>query len=229
MRRTSRSLLIIGVVAAMAVAGTVFAYAGGWALADNTTSLTAKVAKMPRGVEPSVAKQGGQAVVSWSAQEIAPGSFMDHYLVIAHPVGAPAKPEITRTVAASGGVAESVAFSGAELAGGTWNWTITPRFRDWTGEAGRKSRNLRFAAVAPAREAAPSASPSTAPSGSPSPAVSSSAPKVTASPVPKQSSKEPAQEPERESETSAPAESAGPPPSPVESTSGEVKPPPTDQ
>lgn len=234
MRRSTKALVVVGVVTLMGLAGTVFAYAGGWILPDNRATLAASVAKMPRGVEPSVAKQSGQAVVSWTAQEIVPGSLMDHYVVTAHHVGAPARPDIARTVAASGNPAESVAFAGTELAGGTWNWTITPKFREWIGAAGRRSRNVVFPAVPVARPADPSApavvtpipGPGSKPgaSGSPSPATSSSAPAIGPSPA-----NGGTKAPEKRTETPEPVKSADPPPQPVESSSGEVAAPPADR
>ncbi|WP_328462196.1 hypothetical protein OHA21_34580 [Actinoplanes sp. NBC_00393] len=149
MRRAGKVLLVAGVVAALGATGTVFAYAGGWTLPDNPGSYTVKVAGMPRGVEPSVAKQGLQAVVTWSAQEMAPGVLMDHYAITAHSVSDPPRPDVTHTVAASGGPVESVTFTAAEVAGGKWRWTVVPRFRNWTGEESRRSQRLAFAAPAP--------------------------------------------------------------------------------
>jgi hypothetical protein len=231
MRRAHRSLLVVIVVAAMGVCGTVFAYAGGWALADNTAALTAKVARMPRGVEPSVAKQNGEAVVTWTAQELTPGSLMDRYVVTAHRVGGSAKPDVTRTVTASGAATEVATFTAGELAAGTWNWTVTPKFRDWTGDVSRKSRNLTFPAVPSPRQAAPESAP-TSPTGTPAvpgstagtSAEGTSTAGTSGSPAPSGTTIAPQKKPETR-ETS-PAEPAEPAPQPVESTSGEVEPPP---
>jgi hypothetical protein len=218
------------VVVAMAAGGTVLAYAGGWIIPDNKASLAAGVAKMPRGVEPSVAKQSGQAVISWTAQEIAPGTLMDHYVVTAHHVGTPAEPGIARTVAASGNATESVTFTGTELAGGTWNWTITPRFREWIGATGRKSRNLVFPAAPVARSANPSgavaAPPTPGSGGGPSPVTSSPTPAVKKSP-----DDDGTEVPEKQPDTATPepVKSEDPPPQPVESGSGEVAEPPAEK
>ncbi|MEU4428124.1 hypothetical protein AB0F81_46505, partial [Actinoplanes sp. NPDC024001] len=146
MKRAGALLLTTGAAAALGVSGTMVAHAGGWTLPDNPLSFTARVAKMPRGVEPSVAKQAGQAVVTWSAQEIAPGVRMDHYAVTAHSTSDPPRPDVTHTVAADGGPVESVTFTAGEVAGGGWRWTIVPRFRSWTGEPSRMSRRLAFKA-----------------------------------------------------------------------------------
>jgi hypothetical protein len=222
MRRTGRSLLVGGVAAALGVIGTVFAYAGGWALADNTASFTVKVAKMPRGVEPSVAKQSGRAVVTWTAQELTSGSLMDHYVVTAHRVGAPGKPDIARTVAASGTATEVVTFTATELASGTWHWTVVPKFRDWTGTASRTSRNLTFPAAPALRPTAPGA-PSTPSSGGPVTPGSSPAPGGTAT-TPEKKPETTAPGPARSTEPPGPVEPA---PQPVESTSSDVEPPPS--
>jgi hypothetical protein len=211
MRRAGKALLIGGVVVALGAAGTVYAYAGGWTV-DGQASFTAKVAKMPRGVEPSVAKQSGQAVVSWSAQEIVEGAPMDHYVVTAHSVSEPPRPDIARTVPAAGNATESVTFTVAEVAGGKWRWSVTPRYRVWTGESSRLSERLNFPAAPAARVAASTPPPApvdgeviTPPR---SPATTTSPP---ASPTPERTSASPAAEPDPETPPPAPAGSAAPP------------------
>lgn len=146
MRRTGKTLLIGVVVAALGAAGTVYAYAGGWTV-EGELVYSAKAAKMPRGVEPSVTKRSRQAVVTWGAQQIAPGVWMDHYVVTAHSDSTPPKPDVTRTVAAAGEPVESLAFAAADVAGGGWRWTITPRFRNWSGQKSPSSRRLSFPEV----------------------------------------------------------------------------------
>ncbi|WP_203824291.1 hypothetical protein [Actinoplanes palleronii] len=185
MRRTGRLLLVGAVALSLGVAGTVYAYAGGWTVTSAPTRFTAKVVKMPRGVEPSVTKQSGQAVVSWSAQEIAPGVRMDHYLVVAHSVAEPPQPDVTRAVAAGGSTTESVTFGTGEMAGGKWRWTITPKYREWTGEPSKLSPRLAFPA-APAAPADPAviAAPAVPPA---SPSVSAPTPEAgdtSTAPVP---------------------------------------------
>lgn len=222
-----RLLLTLGVIAAMGAAGTVMAHAAGWVLPDNHASLIAGVAPMPRGAKPRVAPQNGQAVVSWTAQQIAPGSLMDHYIVTAHHVGDADRPNITRLIAASGATTESATFASTELAGGTWYWTTAPRFREWTGPASEKSRDLPFAERPVERSAAPSKPPATAPPGSPSPGVSSSAPVVRESPTVEGTITVPDKQPE--TTTPDPVRSADPPPLPVESTGSGVEAPPAAQ
>ncbi|GIE27675.1 hypothetical protein Ait01nite_007200 [Actinoplanes italicus] len=230
MRRSAKFLLMVAVVIAMGTGGTVLAYAGGWILPDNKATLAAGVAAMPRGVKPSVAKQSGQAVVVWPAQEIAPGSLMDRYVVTAHHTGASTKPDIARTVVASGNATESVTFTGAELAGGTWNWTIRPKFQEWIGAASGKSHNLAFPVAPVARSATPgdsaTASPTSGSSRSPATVVSSSRPAAMKSPA-SDGTKAPEKQPE--TTTPEPVKSDGPPPQPFESSSGEAPEPPAEK
>ncbi|BCY14874.1 hypothetical protein [Actinoplanes sp. L3-i22] len=199
MRRAGRILLIGAVVGSLGVAGTVFAYAGGWIVTGKPTRLTANVAKMPRGAEPSVAKQGSDAVVSWSAQEIAPGVRMDHYVVTAHSVDEPVQPDIARTVTAGSGPAETVVFAAAEVAGGKWRWSVVPKYRDWTGEASKPSQRLVFPALPAAQVAALPAPDPGAKAGSTAPTPGASAQSTPASGA----TTGPAQEEEKTSPTPA--------------------------
>ncbi|GAA2869384.1 hypothetical protein Acy02nite_41250 [Actinoplanes cyaneus] len=167
--------MIVAVVASLGVAGTVLAYAGGWVVSVGPARLTANVATMPQGVEPSVARQDGQAVVSWSAQEIAPGVRMDHYVVTAHSADDPPRPDIIHTVGAGRGPAETLVFTMAEMTGGKWRWSVAPKYRGWTGEMSRLSQRLVFpAAPAPRVAATPGKGPATKPA--PATAAASGAP-----------------------------------------------------
>ncbi|GAA2614338.1 hypothetical protein [Paractinoplanes durhamensis] len=143
MNRRVAYLVVAATVGAMGVAGTLYAYAS-WAVPSLPVTVKVRTEKMPRGVTPSVTKQGGDAVVSWSAQEIGPGSTMDHYVVTAHSVDTPPLPDITRTVTASGGATETVIFGAAEVAGGKWYWTTVPKLRLWVGTESGKSDRLKF-------------------------------------------------------------------------------------
>ncbi|MFF5079853.1 hypothetical protein ACFY36_22605 [Actinoplanes sp. NPDC000266] len=215
-----RRLLLIGTVAAaLGVAGTVVAYAD-WSVPASELTVTARVAAMPRGVTPSAAKQNGQAVVSWSAQELVPGVRMDHYVVTAHSVGAPARPDLTHTVAASGAATESVTFAVDAVAGGKWYWTIVPRYATWTGAEGRKSQQLSFPgkpATAPAPAPAPAAGVAAAvaaPVPAPATVVTTS---PTAEPAPAEAVTSPPAAREPEPESTVPVTTPpDPPPSPAE-------------
>ncbi|GIM91236.1 hypothetical protein [Paractinoplanes toevensis] len=150
MSRGAKQLVIAVVAVALGVGGTAFAYAGGNWTVPGEAMMTATVARMPRGVPPSVAGQNGRAVVSWSAQEIAAGVLMDHYVVTAHSVDEPPLSDVTRMVAASGGTTETVIFGATERLGGWWYWTVTPRYRGWTGTESGRSQRLRFTGTPPA-------------------------------------------------------------------------------
>ncbi len=195
MRRLPTTLAVATTAALLGTAGTVLAYADGWTLSDGKATFTLKVAKMPRGVTPSAAKQGKTAVVSWSAQEIAPDVRMDHYVITAHSVSEPPLPDVTRTVTASGGNTESVTFTAAQVAGGRWHWTIVPKFRSWTGAESGTSQRLTFPATTKAEAATDAAAEAAvAPAGMPAPKASSPA-KAPADPPAPDSPSSPATEP----------------------------------
>ncbi|GIF24569.1 hypothetical protein BJ973_008048 [Actinoplanes tereljensis] len=173
MKPGGKPLVIAVIAVALGAGGTAFAYAGGSWTVPGQAAMTAKVAGMPRGVVPSAAKQGDRAVISWSAQEIGDGVLMDHYVVTAHHVGEPQRPDITRKVAASGEATEVVTFGAAELVGGRWYWTIMPLYRGWTGAVSGRSQRLRFTAAPPADTA-------DAPAAAPEPPMITTAPATTA-------------------------------------------------
>jgi hypothetical protein len=193
MRRAIEYAVVAAAVAALGIGATVLAYAD-WTVPVRLVATEARAATMPRGVPPKVAKLGSLAVVSWSAQDLAPGLPMDHYLVTAHSMDSPSLPDIARDCVATGARTQSVTFSGAELAGGLWYWTIGPEFRLWRGAGSGRSRRLAFRAepaaesvavvAAPMPESAPTPdravpAPAPSPSNSPSP---SAAPSASASP-----------------------------------------------
>src|SRR3954451_12338973 len=146
MRQFVKRCVIAAALVALGIAGTAMAYAD-WTLPAGRHTVTANVVKMPRGTAPSVAKQAAKAIVSWSAQEVAPGVRMDHYIVMAHSTEDRPLRDVIHTIAATGGDSESVSFAAAEVAGGRWVWTIVPKFRLWTGAESGKSRGLTFPEV----------------------------------------------------------------------------------
>jgi hypothetical protein len=137
-RRGVRTGFLLATVGAMSIGGTMVAYAD-WTVPSPAAKATVRAATVPRGVTPSAAVQGGNAVVSWSAQEIEPGLPMTGYVVTAHSVDATPSPDIARTVVGTGSSTGSAVFTGSELAGGKWKWAITPAFGSWTGPEGRLS------------------------------------------------------------------------------------------
>ncbi|GID25380.1 hypothetical protein [Paractinoplanes brasiliensis] len=185
MRRAGRYAVVGAVLVVSGVLGTYLAYAN-WSLPASAVKVTMKAAQMPRGVKPSVAKQSGAAVVSWSAQEIAAGVKMDRYTVTAHRQDKPAESAIVREVTASGGPTESVIFTPAQVEGGVWRWTVTPHFASWTGAAGGLSNRLTFD-PAPAAKLVNAPVPTTGVTTIPAPTpsvVSTSKPATTRSAAP---------------------------------------------
>ncbi|MBB4696870.1 hypothetical protein [Paractinoplanes abujensis] len=172
------------------VAGTLVANAE-W-LIGASADAKVRATKMPKGVKPSVAEQNKGAVVSWSAQEIAPGVKMDRYTITAHSQGAPARAAIVRRVDSTGGESQSITFAADEVAGGTWRWTVRPHFASWTGAESGLSSALKFdpapsarpADVVAPRPVAPSATtaPVTQPTAEPSRAPTKPAAPVEAPP-----------------------------------------------
>jgi hypothetical protein len=180
MRNGTRHLLVGSTAVTVALAGTL-AVNASWSI-PGASAVKARSAAMPRGEEPEVTKRTQTALVSWDRQEIAPGSPMDHYIVTAHHVGATIKPDITRTVPASGDPIESVIFTTEEMAGGTWRWTVTPKLHLWVGLPSKESRPLTFPAGPAAKSVSPAAS---APlSGSSVSRVPPPTPRTSSSPAP---------------------------------------------
>ena len=229
MRNSTRYLLTVSAATVFAFAGTLAVYAD-WSV-PGTTTVETHAAAMPRGEKPEVTKQPGAVVVTWGRQEIAPGAPMGRYVVTARRAGA-GRPDITRTVKTTGGPTESVTFAAAELAGGTWQWTIAPGLHGWTGDEGPKSEALTFAGAPAARQVSPSAAaPTTVEPVAPSPATTSTpaptrpgASGGAARPsTPAGNGKEP--EPRTTTTTpAAPVEATAP--EPIESESNAVEPPP---
>jgi hypothetical protein len=174
--------LVVTVAVALVSAGTLTAHAA-W-LVPGPVGLKIRTAQMPRGVTPSVAEQDRQAIVSWSAQQIAPGTAMQRYVITAHSVDRPPLADVVHTVVATGADAQSTVFAASEVAGGNWYWTLAPTFEAWVGRESRRSGRLGFP-VAPAavsRIAVPSTAPSptVTPTTSPAPSVAP----TTTSPTP---------------------------------------------
>jgi hypothetical protein len=143
-RRAVAFPLVGATVVAVAISGTLFAYAN-WTI-PGTADVKTRVLTMPRGVTPSVAKHGTQAIVSWSTQELTDDVPMQRYVVTAHPADGP---PVIHTVTAADGLTQSTTFTTAELAGARWYWTLTPAFATWTGEPSKKTDKLTFPAAAP--------------------------------------------------------------------------------
>ena len=210
MKRFSRPVILGAAVLAFGIAGTAMAYA--WIVPAKNTDVRIRAAKMPTGVTPSASIQNGQAVVSWSAQEILPGIKMTSYVVTAHDVSA-THPAVSHTVTSVGGSTDSSTFTAAELASGRWKWTIIPKFQKWTGDEGKQSSSITFP-IAPATVLADAVTAVTAakttPVDAPTAATAESAPNPLPSPSTTRTPENAVEEPAVDPTTSAPDRSAEP-------------------
>jgi hypothetical protein len=136
---SKRSLVAVATLAIIA-GGTVVARASWVVPASMVTE--ARTAAMPEGAAPSVAKQRGNVLVTWSAQEIVPGVRIQKYVVTAHSADNPPAADVVRTVAATSADTQSATFSGAEVMSGKWYWTLVPKFEQWIGDESKKSEKL---------------------------------------------------------------------------------------
>jgi hypothetical protein len=188
MRRIVTAGLLAGATAAVVVGGTLVSYAS-WIVPGPAAPGKAAALSMPAGVTPDSEIRAGKTVVTWKAQTIIPGVRMTAYLVTAHDTDRTPRRSITRSVTASGSDRLSAVFSTAELTGGRWRWTVTPKLRSWTGAEGPLSDPALHLAVptpatAPAKaETAGDASRATVSSpAAPTPAADTSA-EPTAAPA----------------------------------------------
>jgi cell division septation protein DedD len=174
--------LVVTVAVALVGAGTLTAHAA-W-LVPGPVGLKIRTVQMPRGVTPSVAEQDRRAIVSWSAQHIAPGTAMQRYVITAHSVDRPPLADVVHTVVATGADARSTVFAAGEVAGGTWYWTLVPTFESWVDKESKRSGTLGFPAAPDdvSRIAAPSTAPS--PTGTPTASPAPSVAPPTTPPVP---------------------------------------------
>jgi hypothetical protein len=222
MRRAVRRVILVGATVAMGAAGTLTAYAN-WST-PGTATVRGRVAAMPQGVEPSVAKDGKAAVVSWSSQEIAEGADMTAYVITAHSVDtSPAKPNVVHTVTATNSGTHSVTFTAGELAGGSWKWTLTPKFHTWTGAESPPTKKLTFPAAEPATSLVAQTTDPTPPTSASTSSAARSQPGAAPKPAapPEETTPAPAEEPKSEEPKSEEPTKAPDPtePSPAESSS----------
>jgi hypothetical protein len=199
-RRTIRYLTVGSVALGLGIAGTFVAYAQ-WSI-PGQAALRVTTAAIPAGGTPTAKKQGDKVVVTWPAQEIAPGVSMQKYVVTAHDSQAPARPDVVHTVAAG---TETAAFTVAELGSGRWSWAVAPKFQLWSGAEGPRSTSTvtiaagqptaLLAAAAPATIAG--SAPGTGKAATPTdPAPATATTRTTATtPVPEATSEKPKTEP----------------------------------
>jgi hypothetical protein len=206
MKSLTKKLIIATATLALVGTGTMIAQAS-WTI-PGTAKVKAKAAAMPRGAVPSAAKQGGNALISWSAEEIAPGVRMQTYVVTAHSADDPPRADIARTVTATSADTLSATFGGSVLTGGKWYWTLVPKYALWAGAESKKSDKLTFPAAADSRSVtslvADSAPQAAAPAPSTTtPAAAADPPKET-DPAPPVAATPPAETPKPVEQTSSP-------------------------
>jgi hypothetical protein len=129
---------VVAISAAVASAGAVVAYAN-WTVPSKPIGFTVKSVDMPRGVRPSVAKNGTDAVVSWSPQDIDPGTPIQTYIVKRRNAD-------NDSLAATFPRTAAVTVTEKNVAAGKWYWTITPAFALWAGTESKASEKLKFQA-----------------------------------------------------------------------------------
>jgi hypothetical protein len=224
-RRAIRYLTVGSVAVGLGIAGTLVAYAQ-WSI-PGQAALQITTTAMPAGETPTAKRQPAAVVVTWPAQQIAPGVNMQSYVVTAHDTATSPRPDIARTVAAG---TETATFTLAELGSGTWSWGIAPKFHLWSGAEGPRSAPPITVAAAPPSAllavAAPAKIPTSAPAtGKPAPPAATVAtdPAPATTPTPEATSAKPKADPT----TSAPGN-----PEKVEKTvepekTGTAKPEPT--
>jgi hypothetical protein len=223
-RRYVVTLISAGAALAIAAGGTAIA-SSTWFVPKAQVTLRIKSVQMPAGRAPSASSLGGNAVVSWSAQEIAPGVLMQQYIVSAHDTNK-TNPlaNVVHTVTASGATTDSTTFTAAELAGAKWQFGIIPKFELWTGPEGKLSKDrVSFPAAPSAGVLAAIVAPAPDPGAPPTAVPAAAAPKpdtTTFEQVTGQPTADPTMSAPEESQT------AGPDPSPSEAAS-EVDPVPS--
>lgn len=184
MQSPLRSVLVAVGAATVLAVGTVQAFAG-WSTTAPPKAVIGSTASMPRTDAPTAVARKGAAVVTWETQTIS-NRPMTQYIVTGYSVAKPAGKTIRRTLNATPGVAQSEAFAAKDVRGGTWQWTITPKFRSWTGSESGRSNTCVFPSATPADDVTAATDP---PSPSPTAAGTKKPAGVTAPTTPKPDAK----------------------------------------
>ncbi len=210
MKPPAKKLVLAATTLALIGAGTMVAQAS-WTV-PGTAQVKAEATAMSRGSAPSVAKQNGGALVSWSAQEMVPGVRMQKYIVTAHSADDPPRADIVSTITATSADTLSAAFTGSVLAGGKWFWILVPEYELWAGAESKKSDKLAFPAAADSPSVTSLVADSSPQSADPTPIVTTptSASDVDTPTTPKQApatvaTAPPDEKPQPAEQTSSPA------------------------
>jgi hypothetical protein len=213
--------LVIGVAGAVALGGTLYAFAG-WAPPPTAAVIRLHAVAMPPGNTPSVEKRATNALLRWVPNRLAPGVAAQSYVVTRHGHGGAV--EVCRVTMA--GCTEK------NVPDGKWSWTVRPVFETWVGEDSAPTAVLTFGdgvakpdALAPVLPDAALAAPmpvassalSTAPTGTTPAPASPAKPPTTPTDSPTSPTPDVFPAPDQAESPSgdpAPAESALAPPSP---------------
>jgi hypothetical protein len=209
MKHLTKLTLVVGTAAAVTFGGSVYAFAD-WVVETPPTVLKMRVAAMPAGNAPSVAKNGKNAAIDWVGNKVVAGVPAESYIVTRFGAGKP--------VVVCDHVAETSCKDKA-VPGGTWTWKVQPVFKSWIGQHSPASVALIFSGPPPAAAelvgatspAVPAPTPGATATGGSKPGGGTGV--ITSPPVPTGPAKSPvATEPEQE-------EVNPPPLAPEESTS----------
>jgi hypothetical protein len=217
MKHMTKLALVVGTAAAVTFGGSVYAFAG-WIVETPPTVLKMRVAAMPAGNAPSVAKNGKNATIDWVGNKIVAGVPVESYIVTR--LGTGDSVVVCDHVTAT-------ACKDKAVPTGTWTWKVQPVLRTWIGEYSPHSVPLTFSGPPPTAAelvsatspAAPAAAPGAATPGSgtvgvPSPPASSVSTKPPVPPEPEQ---------EEPDEPSPPLAEESTPAEPAPSTSGSAE------
>jgi hypothetical protein len=220
MKHLTKLTLVVGTAAAITFGGSLYAFAD-WSIETPPVVLKMRVAAMPAGNAPSVAKNGKNAAIDWVGNKIASGVRAESYIVTRLGAGDPVV------------VCDRVARTSCKdktVPGGTWTWKVQPVFKSWIGEHSPASVALTFSGPPPAAAelvgATSPAAPATTPGASATGGSKPGGDGVTTSPpAPMGTTKSPAAtEPEQEEVNPpplAPEESTSVDPAPATSGSAE--------
>jgi hypothetical protein len=122
-RRLSRWLLAIAVVAAASPAAASAAWSGTGSVAGQVQAAT-----MPGGSAPTVSAIGHTVAVSWSAGTVAGQSVTGYTVKRYNPTG------VAQTVGAGcSGTLTGLSCTESSVPSGTWTYTVTPSLASWQG------------------------------------------------------------------------------------------------
>ena len=139
MKHLTKLALVAATAGAVTFGGSVYAFAG-WIVDTPPTVLKMRVAAMPAGNAPSVARNGKNAAIDWVSNKIVAGVPAESYIVTRFGAGDPVVvcDHVTAT-----------ACKDKAVPGGTWTWRVQPVFKTWIGAYSPHSLPLTFSGPPP--------------------------------------------------------------------------------